>query len=108
MSVDEAAGVEIPVTKGVETETDVVTEGGVDRGVVTEEVTVTNGELSNDGITDDEGSLSGDKLEDDVGLLIEDDVGLLIEEGTCSEEEVVGEGEVCFLFMKFLTVLSII
>ena len=99
MSVDEAAGVEIPVTKGVETETDVVTEGGVDRGVVTEEVTVINGELSNDGITDDEGSLSGDKLEDDVGLLIE--------EGTCSEEEV-GEGEVCFLFMKFRTVLSII
>ena len=65
MSVDEAAVVEIPVTKGVETETDVVTEGGVDRGVVTEEVTVTNGELSNDGITDDEGSLSGDKLEDE-------------------------------------------
>ena len=102
MSVDEAAGVEIPVTKGVETETDVVNEGGVDRGGVTEEVTVTTGELSNDGITDDEESLSGDKLEDDVGLLIEDDVGLLI------EEEVVGEGEVCFLFMKFRTVLSII
>ena len=98
MSVDEAAGVEIPVTKGVETETD-VTKGRVDRGAVTEEVTVTNGELSNDGATDDEGSLSGDKLEDDVGLLIE--------EGTCSEEEV-GEGEVCFLFMKFRTVLSII
>ena len=98
MSVDEAAGVEIPVTKGVETETD-VSEGGFDRGVVTEEVTVTNGELSNDGITDDEGSLSGDKLEDDVGLLIE--------EGTCSEE-IVDEGEIYFLFMKFLTVLSTI
>ena len=56
MSVDdEAAGVEIPVTKGVETETDVVTKGVDARGVVT----VSNGELSSEEVTDDddEGSL---------------------------------------------------
>ena len=47
MSVDdEAAGVLIPVTKGVDTERNVVTEGVVVSGVVTEEVT-----------NDDEGSL---------------------------------------------------
>ena len=55
MSVDdEAAGFEIPVTKGVETETDVVTEGVVARGIVTEEVTVSNGELSSVEVTDDD------------------------------------------------------
>ena len=97
MSVnDEAAGIEIPVTKGVETETDVVTEVVVAWGVVTEEVTVSNGELSREGVRDDdEGSPIEDKLEDHVGLLIE--------EGTFSEE-VVGEGGICFLFRKFLTV----
>ena len=43
MSVDdEAAGVGIPVTKEVETETDGVTEAVVARGVVTEDVTVRN------------------------------------------------------------------
>ena len=45
---DEAVGVEIPVAKGVETETDVVTKEVVARGVVTEEVTASNGELSID------------------------------------------------------------
>ena len=58
MSVDtEAAGVDIPGTNGVETETDVVTQGVVAMGVVTEEVTVNNWELS----SDDEGSLIEDK-----------------------------------------------
>ena len=91
MSVDYgAAGVEIPVTKGVETKSDVVTKGVVIKGVLTEEVTLSNGELSSEEVTtDDEGSLIEDKLEDDVGFLIV--------EGTFSEE-VVGEGGICFLF----------
>ena len=63
MSVDdEASGLEIPVTKGMETETDVVTEEGVARGVVTEEITVSNGELSSEEVTgDDKRSLIEDK-----------------------------------------------
>ena len=100
MSVDdEASGVEIPVTKGVGTETNVVTEGVAARGVVIKEVKLSNGELAWEEVTDDEGSLIEDKLEDGVGLLFE--------QGTLSEE-VVDEGEICFLFMKFLTILSTI
>ena len=65
MSVyDEAAGVEISVTKRMETETDGVTEGVVATGVITEEVTVSNEKLSSDEVTDD------------------DEDHLLIEEGT--------------------------
>ena len=82
MSVnDEAAGIEIPVTKGVETETDVVTEVVVAWGVVTEEVTVSNGELSREVVRDDD---EGSPIEDEL----EADMGLLIEGGTCSEEVV--------------------
>ena len=67
---------------------------------MTEEITVSNGELSIEEVSDDDaGSLIEDKLEDNLGLLIE--------EGTCNEE-VVDESEICFLFMKFLTVLSTI
>ena len=64
MSVDdEAAGVGIPVTKEVETETDGVTEAVVARGVVTEDVTVRNRVTSSsEEITDDEGSQIEDKL----------------------------------------------
>ena len=74
MSIDdEAAGIEIQKKKGVETGTDVVTEGVVTRGVVTEKVTVSNGELLSEEVTDDyEGSLIENKLEDDVGLQIEE------------------------------------
>ena len=68
------------------TETDIVTEGVVASGVITEEATVSNGELSCEQVTDVDGSLIEDKLEDDVGLLIE--------EGTRSEE-LVDDGEIC-------------
>ena len=67
----------------------VVTEGLVARGVVNERVR--NEELSSEEVADDDdGSLIGDKLEDDVELLIEQET---------SNEEVVDEGESCFFLV---------
>ena len=73
MSIDEeAAGFWIPLTKGMENETEVVTDGVVAGGAVTEVVAVSNRELSSEEVTDNEGSLIEDKSEDDVGVLIEE------------------------------------
>ena len=75
----------------METETNVVTEGVVARAAVTEEVTVSNGELASEEVTDDdEGSIIDDKLENDVELLTEEET---------VNEEVLGKGEFCFFLV---------